>query len=127
MAREIISTPNAPKALGTYSQAVKVGKTIYCSGQVALDPATGEMQQSSIEVEIRRVFDNLQAVVAAGGGNFSQVTRATVFILDFNIFPILNKIMGEYFKEPYPSRSTVQVAALPKGANIEIDCIVELD
>ncbi|MFC4310269.1 Rid family detoxifying hydrolase [Steroidobacter flavus] len=127
MAREIISTPNAPKAIGTYSQAVKVGKTVYVSGQIALDPKTGELQNSSIDVEIRRVFDNLKAIVTAAGGNFSQVTRATVFILDFGIFPTLNKIMAEYFAEPYPSRVTVQVAALPKNANVEIDCIVELD
>ncbi|HEY0939074.1 MAG TPA: Rid family detoxifying hydrolase [Steroidobacter sp.] len=127
MAREIISTPNAPKAIGTYSQAVKVGKTVYVSGQIALDPITGELQNSSIEVEIRRVFDNLKAIVTAAGGTFAQVTRATVFILDFGIFPTLNKIMAEYFSEPYPSRVTVQVAALPKNANVEIDCIVELD
>lgn len=127
MAREIIATPNAPKAIGTYSQAVKVGKTVYVSGQIALDPVSGEMQQSSIEVEIRRVFDNLKAIVTAAGGNFSHVTRATVFILDFGIFPTLNKIMSEYFSEPYPARVTVQVSALPKGANVEIDCIVELD
>ena len=125
--REIISTPNAPKAIGTYSQAVKVGKTVYVSGQIALDPKTGELQNSSIDVEIRRVFDNLKAIVSAAGGNFSQVTRATVFILDFGIFPTLNKIMAEYFSEPYPARVTVQVSALPKGANVEIDCIVELD
>jgi reactive intermediate/imine deaminase len=127
MAREIIATPNAPKAIGTYSQAVKVGKTVYVSGQIALDPATGEMVQTSIDAEIRRVFDNLKAIVTAAGGNFSQVTRATVFILDFGIFPTLNKIMAEYFAEPYPSRVTVQVSALPKNANVEIDCIVELD
>ncbi|MDY6947288.1 MAG: Rid family detoxifying hydrolase [Pseudomonadota bacterium] len=127
MMREIIATANAPKAIGTYSQAVKVGKTVYVSGQIALDPNTGELQNSSIEVEIRRVFDNLKAIVSAAGGNFSQVTRATVFILDFGIFPTLNKIMAEYFSEPYPSRVTVQVSGLPKGANVEIDCIVELD
>lgn len=127
MAREIIATPNAPKAIGTYSQAVKVGKTVYVSGQIALDPATGEMVQTSIDAEIRRVFDNLKAIVTAAGGNFSQVTRATVFILDFGVFPTLNKIMAEYFAEPYPSRATVQVSALPKNANVEIDCIVELD
>ena len=127
MAREIISTPNAPKAIGTYSQAVKVGKTVYVSGQIALDPTTGELQNSSIEVEIRRVFDNLKAIVTAAGGTFAQVTRTTVFIMDFGIFPTLNKIMAEYFSEPYPSRVTVQVAALPKNANVEIDCIVELD
>ncbi|WP_129641459.1 Rid family detoxifying hydrolase [Peristeroidobacter agariperforans] len=127
MAREIIATPNAPKAIGTYSQAVKVGKTVYVSGQIALDPATGEMVQTSIDAEIRRVFDNLKAIVTAAGGDFSQVTRATVFILDFGVFPTLNKIMAEYFAEPYPSRATVQVSALPKNANVEIDCIVELD
>jgi len=125
--REIIATPNAPKAIGTYSQAVKVGKTVYVSGQIALDPATGEMVQTSIDAEIRRVFDNLKAIVTAAGGNFSQVTRATVFILDFGHFPTLNKIMAEYFAEPYPSRVTVQVSALPKNANVEVDCIVELD
>ena len=127
MAREIIATANAPKAIGTYSQAVKIGKTVYVSGQIALDPATGEMVQTSIDAEIRRVFDNLKAIVGAAGGNFSQVTRATVFILDFGVFPTLNKIMAEYFAEPYPSRVTVQVSALPKNANVEIDCIVELD
>jgi reactive intermediate/imine deaminase len=125
--REIISTSNAPKAIGAYSQAVKVGKTVYVSGQIALDPATGELQQSSIEAEIRRVFENLKAIVSAAGGNFSQVVRATVYLTDFGNFPILNQIMAEYFSEPYPSRATVQVSALPKGANVEIDCIVELD
>lgn len=127
MTRQIISTANAPKAVGTYSQAVKVGKTVYVSGQIALDPATGEMQQSSIDVEIRRVFDNLKAIISAAGGSFSQVVRATIFLTDFGTFPVLNKIMAEYFAEPYPSRATVQVSALPKGANVEIDCIVELD
>lgn len=125
--REIISTPNAPQAIGAYSQAVKVGKTVYVSGQIALDPASGEMQLSSIEVEIRRVFDNLKAIVTAAGGNFSQVVRTTVYLTDFGNFPTLNQIMAEYFSEPYPSRATVQVSALPKGANVEIDCIVELD
>ncbi len=94
MAREIISTPNAPKAIGTYSQAVKVGKTVYVSGQIALDPTTGELQNSSIEVEIRRVFDNLKAIVTAAGGNFSQVTRATVFILDFAHLPDVEQDHG---------------------------------
>ena len=127
MTRQIIATSNAPKAVGTYSQAVKCGTTVYVSGQIALDPASGEMMQSSIDVEIRRVFDNLKAIVAAASGNFSQVARVTVFLTDFGHFPVLNKIMADYFVEPYPSRATVQVSALPKGANIEIDCIVELD
>jgi reactive intermediate/imine deaminase len=127
MAREIISTPNAPKAVGTYSQAVKCGKTVYVSGQIALDPATGEMVQPSFEVEVRRVFDNLKAIVTAAGGSFAQVAKVTVFITDFNDFPVLNKVMAEHFVEPYPARATVQVSALPKGANVEIECVVELD
>jgi 2-iminobutanoate/2-iminopropanoate deaminase len=127
MPREIISTPNAPKAVGTYSQAVKCGKTVYVSGQIALNPATGEMVQTSFEAEVRRVFDNLQAIVAAAGGSFAQVAKVTVFITDFNDFPVLNKVMAEYFVEPYPARATVQVSALPKGANVEIECVVELD
>jgi 2-iminobutanoate/2-iminopropanoate deaminase len=125
--REIISTPNAPKAVGTYSQAVKCGNTVYVSGQIALNPATGEMVQTSFEAEVRRVFDNLQAIVAAAGGSFAQVAKVTVFITDFNDFPVLNKVMAEYFVEPYPARATVQVSALPKGANVEIECVVELD
>lgn len=127
MARQIISTPNAPKAVGTYSQAVKCGKTVYVSGQIALNPATGEMVQTSFEAEVRRVFDNLQAIVAEAGGSFAQVAKVTVFITDFNDFPVLNKVMAEYFVEPYPARATVQVSALPKGANVEIECVVELD
>jgi 2-iminobutanoate/2-iminopropanoate deaminase len=127
MAREIISTPNAPKAIGTYSQAVKCGKTVYVSGQVALHPTTGELMNSSFDVQVRRVFDNLKAIVTAAGGSFAQVAKVTVFITDFNDFPVLNKIMAEYFTEPYPARATVQVSALPKGANVEIECIVELD
>lgn len=127
MAREIISTANAPKAVGTYSQAVKCGKTVYVSGQIALNPTTGEMVQTSFEAEVRRVFDNLQAIVAAAGGSFAQVAKVTVFITNFNDFPVLNKVMAEYFVEPYPARATVQVSALPKGANVEIECVVELD
>ena len=125
--RQIISTPNAPKAVGTYSQAVKCGKTVYGSGQIALNPASGEMVQTSFEAEVRRVFDNLQAIVAAAGGSFAQVAKVTVFITDFNDFPVLNKVMAEYFVEPYPARATVQVSALPQGANVEIECVVELD
>lgn len=127
MSREIISTPHAPKAIGTYSQAVKCGKTVYVSGQIALDPATGAMLQSSIEVEIRRVFDNLKAIVGAAGSDFSKIAKVNVFLIDLGNFATLNKIMAEYFVEPYPARAAIQVAALPKGANVEMDCIVELD
>jgi reactive intermediate/imine deaminase len=127
MARQIISTPNAPKAVGTYSQAVKCGKTVYVSGQIPLDPATGELVENSIEAEIRRVFDNLEAVVAAAGGDFSQVAKVNVFLTDLGNFAVLNKVMSEYFTEPYPARAAIQVSALPKGARVEIDCIAELD
>ncbi|HEX4972023.1 MAG TPA: RidA family protein [Steroidobacteraceae bacterium] len=127
MPRSIIATANAPKAIGTYSQAVKVGSTVYASGQIPLDPATGELVQGPMDVQVKRVFENLKAIVAAAGGSFAQVVKVTVYILDFADFPVLNKIMAEYFSEPYPARVTVAVAALPKGARVEIDCVVELE
>lgn len=127
MARTIISTTNAPKAVGTYSQAVKCGSTVYVSGQIPLDPATTELVQGPIEVQIRRVFENLKAVVAVAGGSFAQVAKVTVYLTDFGNFAALNKVMAEYFQEPYPARVSVQVSALPKGAEVEIECVVELE
>jgi reactive intermediate/imine deaminase len=127
MARTIISTPKAPAAIGTYSQAVKVRNTVYVSGQIPFDPATGTLVEGPIELQIRRVFDNLQAIVAAAGGTFAHVTKLNVFLTDLGNFATLNKVMGEYFKEPYPARAAIQVAALPRGATVEMDCIVELD
>ena len=124
MPRSIIATPNAPKAIGTYSQAVKVGNTVYCSGQIPLDPATAELVQGPMETQVRRVFENLKAIVGAAGGSFAQVTKVTVYILDFADFPALNKVMAEYFSEPYPARVTIGVAALPRGGAIEVDCIL---
>jgi 2-iminobutanoate/2-iminopropanoate deaminase len=126
MTRTIISTPNAPQAIGAYSQAVKVGTTVYVSGQIPLDPVTGELVQGPIEQHIRRVFENLQAILKAAGGDFSQVAKLNVFLTDLTNFPTLNKVMAEYFREPYPARAAIQVAALPKGATVEMDCIVEL-
>lgn len=126
MSRTIISTPGAPQAIGAYSQAVKVGSTVYVSGQIPLDPATGEMVQGPIELHIRRVFDNLQAIVKEAGGDFSHVAKLNVFLTDLTHFPTLNKVMSEYFREPYPARAAIQVAALPKGALVEMDCVVEL-
>lgn len=126
MSRQIISTPHAPQAIGAYSQAVKIGGTVYVSGQIPLDPATGEMVQGPIEQHIRRVFDNLQAIVQEAGGNFSHVAKLNVFLTDLTHFPTLNKVMAEYFREPYPARAAIQVAALPKGAVVEMDCVVEL-
>lgn len=125
--RTIISTPKAPAAVGTYSQAVKVGKTVYVSGQIPLDPATGQIVEGTFDVHARRVFDNLLAIVQAAGGDFSHVTKLNVFLADLANFATLNKVMAEYFNEPYPARAAIQVAALPKGAIVEMDCVVELD
>jgi 2-iminobutanoate/2-iminopropanoate deaminase len=127
MARTVISTSKAPKAIGTYSQAVKCGSTVYVSGQIPLDPTTGELVQGPMEAQVRRVFENLRAIVGAAGGSFSQAVKVTVYLIDFADFAALNKVMAEYFSEPYPARVTVQVAALPKGARVEIDCVLELE
>ena len=126
MSRQIISTPHPPQAIGAYSQAVKVGGTVYVSGQIPLDPSTGEMVQGPIDQHIRRVFDNLQAIVKEAGGDFSHVAKLNVFLTDLTHFPTLNKVMAEYFREPYPARAAIQVAALPKGAVVEMDCVMEL-
>jgi len=127
MPRTIISTTDAPAAVGTYSQAVKVGKTVYVSGQIPLDPKSGELVQISMEAQIKRVFDNLLAIVHAAGGDFSHVTKLNVFLTDLSHFALLNRVMATYFKQPYPARAAIQVAALPKGAPVEMDCVVELD
>lgn len=126
MTRTIISTPHAPGAIGTYSQAVKCGTTVYVSGQIPLDPATGQLVTGDMELQIRRVFDNLKAIIAAAGGNFSHVAKLNVFLTDLAHFAAVNKIMSEYFSEPYPARAAVGVAALPRGAAVEMDCILEL-
>ena len=127
MPRTIISTPNAPKAVGTYSQAVKVRDTVYVSGQIPLDPHTGELVTSTMDAQIRRVFDNLGAIITAAGGSFASVAKLNVFLTDLSHFALLNQIMAEYFQEPYPARAAVQVAALPKGAAVEMDCVLELE
>ncbi|HEX7011098.1 MAG TPA: RidA family protein [Steroidobacteraceae bacterium] len=126
MPRTIIDTPKAPKAVGTYSQAVKCGNTVYVSGQIPLDPETGQLVTGSIEAQIRRVFDNLQAIITAAGGTFANVVKLNVFLTDLKNFATLNTIMAEYFSEPYPARAAVQVSALPRGAEVEMDCVVEL-
>ena len=127
MSRTIISTAQAPKAVGTYSQAVKCGSTLYVSGQIALHPTTGELEQGPMEAQIRRVFDNLKAILAAAGADFSHVAKLNVFLTDLAHFALLNKIMAEYFKEPYPARAAIGVATLPRGAQVEMDCIAELE
>lgn len=127
MPRTIISTSSAPKAIGTYSQAVKCGSTVYVSGQIPLDPATGDLVQGDMEVQVRRVFDNLKAITTAAGGTFAHVAKLNVFLIDLGHFALVNKIMSEYFAEPYPARAAIGVAALPKGAQVEMDCVVELE
>jgi reactive intermediate/imine deaminase len=126
MSKQIISTAAAPAAIGVYSQAVRVGNTIWVSGQIPLDPVTQQLVAGDIEAQVRRVFDNLQAIVAAAGASLDDVVKATVFLIDLAHFALVNKIMAEYFREPYPARAAVGVAALPRGAQIEVECIVAL-
>ncbi|MBI1394547.1 MAG: RidA family protein [Betaproteobacteria bacterium] len=121
--RQAISTTNAPAALGTYSQAIRSGNVVYLSGQVGIEPATGELAEG-FEAQMHQVFRNLRAVAGEAGARLDDAVRITVFIVDFAHFPKLNEIMSQYFSEPYPSRSTVQVAALPKGALVEVDAIL---
>ncbi|HSF79465.1 MAG TPA: RidA family protein [Steroidobacteraceae bacterium] len=124
MSREAISTDSAPRAIGPYSQAVRAGNTVYLSGQIPLDPATGELVGGGFESETRRVFDNLRAVAAAAGATLDHAVRVTIYLTDIGRFPIVNGIMAEYFNEPYPARVTIGVASLPKGAAVEVDCVL---
>ena len=125
--KHAVSSPDAPKAIGPYSQAVRVGPLLFVSGQVPLDPATGDMVAGDIAAQTRRVFENLGAVLKAGGRSFNDVVRTTVFLADMNDFAEVNRIYGTYFSEPYPARATVQVARLPKDARVEIDVIASFD
>ncbi len=127
MTREIISTPNAPQAIGTYSQAVKSGNRVYMSGQIPLVPETMDLLEGDIEVQIRRVFDNLQAVAQAAGGTLADIVKLNVYLTDLADFPRVNQVMAEYFSEPYPARAAVGVASLPKGATVEMDGVMELE
>ena len=126
MTREIITTDKAPQAIGTYSQAVRTGSTVYLSGQIPLVPETMEMVEGDIEQQIRRVFDNLLAVARAAGGGFQDLVKLTVYLTDLSDFPVVNQVMAEYFAEPYPARAAIGVAALPKGARVEMDAVMEL-
>lgn len=126
MARQIIHTDKAPKAIGTYSQAVKVGSTVYLSGQIPLVPETMQMIEGDMEVNIRRVFDNLKAVAEAAGGSLQDVAKLNIFLTDLGHFALVNQVMADYFQQPYPARAAVQVAALPRGAAIEMDGVMEL-
>jgi 2-iminobutanoate/2-iminopropanoate deaminase len=126
MSRQIVSSPQAPKAIGPYSQAVAVpaaGKLLFCSGQIPLDPATGEMVQGDVVAQTERVMKNLEAVLAAGGMSFAEVVRTTIFLTDLADFAKVNETYARYFKADPPARATVQVAALPRGSKVEIDAI----
>jgi reactive intermediate/imine deaminase len=126
MGKTVISTAAAPAAIGVYSQAVRVGNTIWVSGQIPMDPHTGQLVAGDIEAQVRRCFENLQAIVLAAGATLDDVVKATVFLTDLAHFGLVNKVMAEYFREPYPARAAVGVASLPRGAQVEVECIVAL-
>lgn len=126
MSRTPISTPDAPSAIGTYSQAVRAGSTVYLSGQIGLDPGSGQLVEG-VENQIHRVFRNLDAVARAGGGSLAQVVKLTVYLTDLAHFARVNEIMAEYFREPYPARAALGVAALPRGALIEADAVMVIE
>lgn len=123
MSRQVIHTENAPAAIGTYSQAILVGNTLYLSGQIGLDPYSMELVEG-IEAQIRRVFDNLKAVCEAAGGTLADIAKLNIFLTDLSNFQLVNQIMGEYFAQPYPARAALGVASLPKGALVEMDGVV---
>jgi len=127
MQREIIHTDKAPAAIGTYSQAVRAGATVYISGQIPLDPETMEVVAGGTEAQIRRVFDNLAAVATGAGGSLASAVKLTVYLTDLGCFAQVNAVMAEYFSEPYPARAAIQVAALPRGVEVEVDAILVLD
>lgn len=126
MKKQIVKTSAAPQAIGTYSQAVKVDDTVYLSGQIALDPASGQMIAGDVRAQIERVFVNLAAVAKAGGGTLADVVKLNVYLTDLGNFPAVNEIMARYFREPYPARAAVGVAALPRGAAVEMDAVMVL-
>jgi len=126
MAKQIISTTDAPAAIGTYSQAVRVGNTIWVSGQIPLDPLTKELVSAQIEPQVRQTFANLRAIVGAAGARMDDVVKVTIFLIDLAHFALVNKVMAEYFPEPFPARAAVGVASLPRGAQVEVECIIAL-
>ncbi|MDZ4263721.1 MAG: RidA family protein, partial [Pseudomonadota bacterium] len=119
-------TDKAPKAIGTYSQAVKVGNTVYLSGQIPLVPETMQMVEGDMEANIRRVFDNLKAVAEAAGGSLQDIAKLNIFLIDLGHFALVNQVMADYFQQPYPARAALGVATLPRGAAVEMDGVMEL-
>jgi reactive intermediate/imine deaminase len=126
MSKQIISTAKAPSAIGTYSQAVRVGNTIWVSGQIPLDPKTKELVGGGIEAQTRQAFANLASIVTAAQASLDDVVKVTIFLTDLSHFALVNSVMAEHFKEPYPARAAVGVVSLPRGAMIEVECIVAL-
>lgn len=127
MGKTIIQTDKAPQAIGTYSQAVKVDKTVYISGQIPLDPATMAVVEGGIEAEITRVFENLKAVAEASDASLAEVVKLNIYLTDLTNFPTVNEIMARYFQQPYPARAAIGVAALPKGVGVEMDAVLVID
>jgi reactive intermediate/imine deaminase len=127
MPRSIITTELAPAAIGPYSQAVRAGNTVYFSGQIPLDPSTGALVDGDIAEQTRRVFDNLTAVAQAAGGSLAQIVRVGIYVTDLAHFAAVNAVMADYFQSPYPARSTIEVPALPKAAQVEVDAVMVLD
>ena len=126
MSRQTIHTSHAPQAIGTYSQAVRAGDTVYLSGQIPLDPATMQLVSGDIEAEIRQVFENLKAVAEAAGGSLANAVKVNVFLTDLGHFAKVNEIMATYCTQPFPARAAVGVAQLPRGARVEIECVLYL-
>ena len=126
MSRQIIQTSAAPAAIGPYSQAVRVGNTVWLSGQIPLDPATQQLVQGDIAAQTRRVFENLKAIATAAGGSLNDAVKVTIFLTDLANFATVNDVMTQYLAEPYPARATVGVAQLPRGAQVEIECVLQL-
>lgn len=126
MSRTPIHTDHAPAAIGPYSQAVRMGQTVFLSGQIPLDPTTGELVPGDVAAQARRSFDNLKAVCEAAGGSLAQVARLGLYLTDLGEFAAVNAVMAEYFEAPYPARSTIEVSGLPKGAAFEVDAILVL-
>lgn len=126
MRKTVISTPRAPAAIGTYSQAVKIDNVVYLSGQIPLDPTTGAMVEGDVRIQITRVFDNLAAVAQAAGGSLKDVVKLNVFLTDLKDFPVVNEVMAQYFKQPYPARAAIGVASLPRASMVEMDAVMVL-
>lgn len=125
--RSVINTDKAPEAIGTYSQAIKTGDVVYLSGQIPLNPQNMELVTDNMEAQIRQVFDNLSAVCDAAGGSLQQLVKLNIFLTDLSHFALVNEIMAQYFEQPYPARAAIGVAALPKGAGVEMDGIMVIE